>query len=135
MTNTNVKLRTNKFTVIILITLLALVVASVMVMTSVMMFAQASENGVSASLERYPTSELGLARHTPTLNDDFAGDRVIVTLRQGFSDGAVQISSQSFKTTNVMTAQCVALTNFSSQSIDFSDSIVIDSIRDMMPLF
>ena len=135
MTNTNTKIKRNKLIIIALIATLAIVVASMITVTSLhMMSAHASEYEVSAVLDRHPNGAAGLARHTPTLDSDFAGDRVIVILRQGYSDGAIAINTQSFKTASVKTAQCVALQNISDQSSDFSDSIVIDSIRDRMPL-
>ena len=98
---------------------------------------QAAEFGIS--LDRQPILDQpvreGLARrHIPTLADDFAGDRVVVILREGYSDGAIEISAQNFRTESVMTAQCVAMESFSSHNASISNGIVIDSIQDMMPL-
>jgi hypothetical protein len=43
--------------------------------------------------------EIHFTRHIPTLNDDFADNRVIVTLRQAYSDVNKPIDMERFRTT------------------------------------
>lgn len=100
----------------------------------------------------YDIDRVSYEKQTPTIEDDFAGDRVIVTLKPSYSDVNKSFSAQSFKTENVVTAHCPGSDSISRQnnehlSADFADNsenadltekpdkiinkIVIESVTDL----
>ena len=99
----NIKRKTDKILAILLIAILAGVGTSVFAMTS---------QRVSVSADTYAddTNYVNYERHIATIDDDFASNRVIVTLKPGYSD-----VNKSFSTQNLRT----------------SDNTIIESVKDL----
>ena len=85
-----------------------------------------------AAIANHFERHIPIERHVPTLNDNFVNNRVIVTLRQEYSDVNREIDMQVFRTANIMTARCIAEYELSHQDIRSLDRIIIESVRDLM---
>ena len=81
---------------------------------------------INVSAETAEINTIEFSKYTPTINDDFADNKVIVTLKPEYSDVNKNISVQKFSTKNILTNY-----NEKSLSIEKEDSIVIKSIKDL----
>ena len=110
--------KTKKFLSVIIAALLIVALAEVFSMTSI-------RNAYASEFD----SGISYERHIPTLSDDFADNRVIVTLKRNYSGINKSIDLQSFRTSSVITAQ--EANSFNAQSKDFSNRTIIESVRDL----
>lgn len=89
---------TNKITIYIMRILLVIVILgflSIVSTQTVWAYQEKSTYGFQVDYERY----------IPTIEDDFADNRIIVTLKQQYSDINKKIDMQSFETKHVLTSQ------------------------------
>ncbi|MCL2065830.1 MAG: S8 family serine peptidase, partial [Candidatus Cloacimonetes bacterium] len=72
-----------------------------------------------------------LSRYIPTIEDDFADNRIIVTLRQEYSDVNKEIDTNSFRSANIISVEDAARESLTEEN-DFGGLTVVESIEDLM---
>jgi len=88
-------------------------------------------NAIAYSDYIYMSNTVLRERRVHTINDDFADNRVIVTLRPSHSAINRSIDLSSFRTSNVISAECLTKYSTSQQNRNFTNSIIIDSAQDL----